>query len=504
MVARNSHADIARLREKVRSDREAMITTLQTLVRFPTVNPVGEGSDTLSDETRAALAFMVEHAGALGLSARNLDNIVGYVELGPPEAAETIGVLVHLDVVPAGEGWTHPPFGGEIADGMIWGRGVEDNKGPAVSVLYAMKALRELNVPLHRKIRLILGTHEEGGSWNDIAYYREREGVPTMGFAPDANYPVICGEKGMMTIELRATDSAPLRRSRYTIVGWHAGTVSNIVPAWAWAALSIEGIGLANALDKLAGAINRFAGRSSAVRLRAYSHADFVQAHPRDSVPACDVVIAAEGIEAHAAMPWDGHNAMLDLAGLLAELELTSNAHGRLARFIAERLGTGWDGAGLAIATDHEKLGPTTVSLGLARSEGNRASITLNIRFTPPLSMATVTEKVKHAGQLYGLEAVAGPVAMEPLFVDEHDPLVTALNAAYSEVTGEPAGYAYIGGTTYAKAFPRTVAFGPLMAGEEVLAHQVNERVSLDSIVRNAEIYALALYYLAVGAEPTT
>ena len=487
------------LRERAHAYRDAVIAGLQRLIAIPSVNPVGASSP--GPEARAALRWMLEHAAALGFRVQNLDDIVGFVEYGPADAPEVVAVLAHLDVVPAGEGWTHPPFVGTIADGMIWGRGVEDDKGPAVSSLYALKALSDLGLPLRRRIRLILGTLEESGDWSDIRHYEAREGRPTMGFTPDAHFPVICGEKGILNVTFRAQEPAasnPTHRPGLHVAAWHAGSAPNIVPAFAWAALSLDARRFEPALVSLQRSARRFAQHHPESQLQVMRAELFRERYPTEELPAeAQVVVAARGQEAHGALPWDGHNALQDLANFLAACKVANNAVGRLAHFAARHLGVGWDGAGLGIAAEHDKLGPTTVNLGMARGDAQQASITLNVRLTPPHTVATLAEKLRRVGEEAGLQVEIDPASMNPLFVDEDDTLVVGLKRAYQLVTGRPAACAYIGGTTYAKAFPRMVAFGPLMPDEPMLAHQVDERVSLDSLVRNTEIYALALYFLA-------
>lgn len=487
------------LRERANAYRDAITAGLQHLVSIPSVNPVGAASP--GPETRAALRWLLEQAGSLGFRTQNLDDMVGFVEHGPADAPEVVAVLAHLDVVPAGEGWTYPPFAGTVADGMIWGRGVEDDKGPAVSALYALKALRDLQLPLRRRIRLILGTLEEGGDWSDIRHYEAREGRPTMGFTPDAHFPVICGEKGILNAVFRAQEPAndPVAgRSHTRITAWHAGSAPNVVPAFAWAALSADTQRLEPALIALQRSARRLAQHHPKSQLQVM-HAELFQEHySQEELPAeALLVITARGQEAHGAMPWDGHNALQDMVNFLATCKVANNAIGRLVTFAARHLGMGWDGAGLGIAARHDKLGPTTVNLGMARGDARQASITLNIRLTPPHTVDSLSEKLRRIGQEAGLQVDIDPFSMNPLFVDEHDPLVVGLQRAYHMVTGQAATCAYIGGTTYAKAFPRMVAFGPLMPGESMLAHQADERVTLDSLVRNTVIYALALYFLA-------
>jgi succinyl-diaminopimelate desuccinylase len=493
MPDRDTNADLNRLRRRVRAYRDEMVQTLQTLLTYPSVNI---DPARLSEATVASLRFALAEAGRLGLKTRNLDDLAGYAELGPADAPETVGVLAHLDVVPAGDGWTHAPFAGVVADGAVWGRGAGDDKGPAVAALYAAVALASLDSPLSRKVRLIFGGNEEKGDWISVQHYKTLEGTPTMGFTPDGSFPVICGEKGFLHVELQVPADTALTDDRCQIVGWHAGAAPNVVPAAAWAALRIPEGKVATALHEISESITAYATAHPDSQVSALNEAEFAAQFPDDPRPVCDLALVARGREAHSAQPWEGHNAMLDLAGVLAGLDLAEEGHCRLARFIAERMGVSWDGAGLGLAVTDEKLGPTTVALTMARTTEDVKSLALNIRLTPPHTVEKATSALEKVLAPAGIELSSSELAMEPLFVDVSDPLVVALKEAYTSVTGEPAECLYMGGTTYAKAFPRTVAFGPALPGEPKMAHQVDERVEIDALVRNAEIYAVALYWL--------
>src|SRR5690606_19096506 len=118
-----------------------------------------------------------------------------HIEVGKGE--EILGILCHLDVVPAGDGWKYPPFSVTIEDGKIYARGALDDKGPTLAAYYALKLLVDMGVDFKKKVRIILGTDEESG-WRGLQYYLTKEKMPDLGFAPDANFPLIFGEKGIM------------------------------------------------------------------------------------------------------------------------------------------------------------------------------------------------------------------------------------------------------------------------------------------------------------------
>ena len=167
------------------------------------------------DETTASkdapfgydLAVTLEHflaeAQGLGFRARNLEGYLGFIDFGP-ESAQTVGILGHLDVVPVGEGWTKKPFGGQIFNDKIYGRGAVDDKAPLVACLYAMSAIKELGMPIKKKIRLIAGCDEET-DFRCINYYKKQGlSIPDYGFSPDAEFPLIFAEKQIIHCTLEA------------------------------------------------------------------------------------------------------------------------------------------------------------------------------------------------------------------------------------------------------------------------------------------------------------
>ena len=207
--------DFAKLDALLENSREDMIRTLRGWIAIPSVSARSDAAGApFGAECRRALDLALADAKAMGFSVRDFDGYAGDITL---EAGEkTLGMLCHLDVVPAGDGWTKQPFGGEIEAGKIYGRGTMDDKGPAVAALYAMKAVRDAGIPLKDSVRLILGCDEETGM-SDMRYYAAHTQTPDYGFSPDAEYPVINIEKGglgvLLTKELPSdAGKVPLKR----------------------------------------------------------------------------------------------------------------------------------------------------------------------------------------------------------------------------------------------------------------------------------------------------
>lgn len=176
-----------------------LINDIIDIVKIPSVEGKPENGFPFGENVGNALNKALEISQKLGFKTKNLDNYIGYAEYGQGE--DYICVIGHIDVVPEGEGWIHDPYGGEIENKKIYGRGVLDNKGPIMSALYGLYAIKKAGLELGTKVRIIFGTNEESG-FKDIPYYLEKEKAPLMGFTPDCKYPVVYGEKGMARFKI--------------------------------------------------------------------------------------------------------------------------------------------------------------------------------------------------------------------------------------------------------------------------------------------------------------
>lgn len=188
------------LNYKVDMYKKELLKSIIEVVNIPSVKGESKEDAPFGQNIKEALIKTLKIAENLGFKTKNLDNYIGYAQYG--EGGDYIGVLGHLDVVPAGEGWTFPPFSGYIEDGRMYGRGVLDNKGPTICALYALYAIKESGLEIRKPVRIIFGTDEESG-FNDIPYYLRKEKPPIMGFTPDCKYPVVYGERGRANIQFQ-------------------------------------------------------------------------------------------------------------------------------------------------------------------------------------------------------------------------------------------------------------------------------------------------------------
>ena len=222
--------------DRIQQEQPEMISTLQELIAIPSVKADPAGADApFGREIARALEYVLAWGERHGFTTKNLSGYAGHLEYGTGE--ELVGVLVHLDVVPAGEGWRFPPFSGTVADGKIYGRGANDDKGPAVAVMYALKALKESGVKLGKKIRIIFGCDEESG-WQCMEHYFKHERKPDYGFTPDAYFPLINSEKGQMALKFEGRATAD--GDGVVLLAFTGGTRRNVVPESAEAVLAFR------------------------------------------------------------------------------------------------------------------------------------------------------------------------------------------------------------------------------------------------------------------------
>ena len=208
------------LTEEIKSD---YLESLKTIVSYPSVLNEGESGTPFGQSIQNVLEKMLEITRSLGFKTYiDPQGYYGYAEIGQGE--ELLAVLCHLDVVPAGDlsDWETPPFEATIKDGWIHGRGVQDDKGPSLAALYAVKALMDAGVTFNKRIRFIYGTDEET-LWRCMARYNELEETATLGFAPDSSFPLTYAEKGLLQIKLHGPGSQAL--------AIEAGEAFNVVPA---------------------------------------------------------------------------------------------------------------------------------------------------------------------------------------------------------------------------------------------------------------------------------
>ena len=428
------------------SDRT--ISSLLSLLSVDSVQGEPQDGAPFGKGTREALDRFLALASSMGLRTQVIDGYCGWAEIGE---GELLGIPFHLDTVPFGEDWTHSPLG-EVSEGAIYGRGTEDDKGPAIAVLYALKSLLDEGKLPRRRIRLIAGLNEESG-WKCIERYLSTEEIPALSFSPDADFPVIYCEKGV----LHACVSLPRPAE---ILSFTGGERVNMVADRA----SIEVTSLSDA------AFSKCLKGGIKVKFTANGF-----------------LLSAEGVSAHGSTPEKGENAILKI---LYAIKSSSESLADLYDYFHQT-----NGEGLGIRIANERSGDLTMNLGRVRTEGDRVLFSIDVRYPAPHTEEEILSRIQATLGDDATITVEGRHL--PLYVDPDSELVSSLLAAYNEVTGENASPISIGGATYARAFPNAVAFGPVFPGEESRIHQKDECITVEGLVKCAEIYRAALTKLA-------
>lgn len=452
----------AKLNAIIESMHDEMIDTLQKWIRVPSVKGEAAPGAPFGKEVRSMLDMALADCEQMGFKTQNFDGYIAHADLGEGSDEDALAILAHLDVVPEGDGWMYPPYGAVIENGRMYGRGTSDDKGPAVAALYAMKAVKDVGIPLRRKVRLILGCDEESG-WEDIAHYNKVATMPRMGFSPDASYPIINIEKGICRLELHGV----LSNEGLQVIAFNNGERPNVIPGRASALVAGDAATVAQA-------------EAAAKKLDIPAEVQLTDK---------GVSITVTGISGHAAYPETARNANGEMLLLLRELGVQGDL-----RLLADKIGLDYKGEGLEISVSDGISGYLTCNLGIIRAGEGGVYATLDIRYPVMTNPDMIIKNV--SASLPGMRVEAMEVK-EPHHVPAGSELVQNLLDAYHEVTGYERKCLYTGGGTYARSLQEGVAFGASFPQDEDLAHQANEYADIEGLYKNIKIFALAIVKLA-------
>lgn len=414
-----------------------IVKDIKTIITIPSVQGEAEGNMPFGKAVFDALDFMLKRAEAMGFKTVNYDNYIGEIDFG--EGEEEIAILCHVDVVPAGDEkkWKYPPFSATEEDGRIYGRGATDDKGPAVVCLHCLKALKDEGFIPKKKIRLILGCNEETG-WKCIEHFNKVSVMPELGFSPDANYPVIYAEKGIMPLKFTFKKSRKLR----SITG---GERVNVV----------------------------------CDRCEAEYDGDIPDMEKFGVVKENGKYVAY-GKSAHGSTPESGDNAILKMLGALESVGAIDTD---IKKYLFD------DYLGMTTLCDHS--GKLTMSPDIISSDDKHIYVSVDIRY--PVT-AFGDELLAKFAKYLPVERLSHQL---PLSADKNGWLVQTLLGVYEEVTGKKAKPIAIGGGTYARALKNGVAFGPEVDGVDFAIHQPNEFASIDNIELQYATYKAAIRRLS-------
>ncbi len=463
--------------KEVLKRKDDLINDLQGLLQIKSVlneeNATGEAP--FGNGIKEALQYVLSLGEQAGFETKNIDNMAGHIEIG--RGKNLIGVLCHIDVVPEGDGWEVDPYGGIVKDGKIYARGAIDDKGPTIAAYYAMKIVKELGLPLKSRVRLVIGTDEEN-DWRCVDHYFKHEEMPLLGFAPDADFPIIYAEKGIADFDLifppKGSDG---EEEDDALLSFEAGRAYNMVPDFAKAILSMN--------TEQTDMIQRFAF--------------FLKDHDYDGCCFVDdgyFVFELHGVSAHGSEPGKGINAGLQLIRFLAKLDLNKQSSAFI-QFAQKYLLENTDGKAFGIDYQDDITGKLTINVGkIAYQVKDGGRFGINLRYPVTFDFEEGKKKI---AEIIREKNGSLQVIYEspPHHVNKNDVMIQTLQKVYEEQTGEKAELLSIGGGTYARALQSGVAFGPLFPGRPDVAHQKNEYIFIDDLLKATALYAQAIYELA-------
>ena len=434
-----------------------MFKDLNTLISIESID------GTNSDECGRALEFVLKRAEDFGLLPERVTDKSGQVDLG--SGGRLCAVLTHLDVVPAGNGWSVDPFALTERDGRLCGRGIADDKGAALVTLYCMRALRELGVEGKNTLRAIFGTSEETGMTDMDGYFANKP-LPDLAFTPDSEYGICYAEKGILHVEISTPTNEATVLSQF-----HAGKAINAVPDLAYVMLDSSGY-----------------DEQLLMRLADAREGSFEFNYTIDGL-----MIISRGRAAHACEPQKGFNAAAAL------IDLISNAYdvheiGAISSFIDYALNTETNGRSLGLKMSDAVSGSLTVNLGCVHIEGDEARACFDIRYPVTVNGDYVMRQFRKVAESSGLNVKLLHHG-RPLYVEKDSELIRLLSDAYRSVTGEEAQLYSTGGGTYARKLGgKGVAFGPNFRDDDIRMHNSDESVDKENFLRHMQICFEAMY----------
>lgn len=463
------------INQLIESFRDDIIKHTQELIKIKSIEGNRAPGKPFGEEVNRALEYMLKLSKEMGFDTLNLDGYAGHAEIG--EGEKTLGILVHLDVVPEGDGWNYPPFGGEVHNGKIFGRGASDDKGPAIAALFAMKAVEESNLPLKKKVRIIFGTNEET-NWNCMKHYFSRIKAPDMAFTPDSDFPVIFAEKGILVLSLTKKLENKCK-GNIEVIDISGGNRPNMVPDSCKAVLKMA--------DDY---VDAFIEKYEEYKLNTNAKLSI-------DINTNNITIYSKGISAHGSNPQSGSNAISQLMSFLTSV---IDGDCDLCSFIKtydRKLGKEVNGESLGCGFEDDVTGKLTLNVGMIQINPNEARVTLDIRYPVKITSEEVCKGIEDSLRGTGIDIVEVD-HMKPLYVPKDHPLVETLMKVYKDETGDTTSQPITtGGGTYARSMKNAVAFGPAFPGQIDVAHQNDEYISIEHLIKITRIYAKAIYELA-------
>lgn len=462
--------------------RQQLIEETCELIRIPSVAVTSsEPGAPFGTECKKALDTYLEIGKKHGLSVKNYDGYVG--ELYCPEwqkKPKRIGLMGHLDVVPADNGWIYPPFEGIVKDGLIIGRGSQDNKGPCLTAMYTVLCLRDLNIPLEYDICSLAGTDEESGM-ADAEYYSANCPTPDLILVTDSGFPVCYGERGIVSGWL---ESPPLCSDQIRSIS--AGNTTNIIPSHAEIELKKS--------DYLTAKLQN-------ITLSKEFHYQILQ----DSI-----VISAEGEGGHVSFADNARGAIALLVRILLDNNLIEDPKDREILTCIGNITESSDGASLNIGFEDEISGRMKFGCGILKLDDNKLRLSFNARCPVTVNCPNILQLIEQYAEQHKF-AVTGSRILPPNYFPKESPVIQTLSQVFKDATQLDWEPQIFGAGTHARKLPNAVAYGPgglvgrcvpsstLLPKGHGEAHQPDEAQSIDALCMDVKIYVMAVIELDGG-----
>ena len=434
--------------EKLENNFSEFLNNLDRVVSIPSYYQEDSTKYPFGENIQKVLEEMIDICRELGFRTYiDSEGYYGYAEIGSGE--KLVGVLGHLDVVPPGDlsKWENEPFKPVIKDGKYYGRGAQDDKGPTLAAIYALKTLLDCGFKLKYRVRFIFGTDEEN-LWRDMPKYVEKEEIPTVGFTPDSKFPLIYSEKGLLQCKLIAKNESGLV--------FKGGDAFTSVPSNIIVPKNEE-------LMKVLLELN-------------YEFKDK------------DEVIEIVGKSVHAQVAETGINAINRYMHALTKLGKETKS----GKFITENL-IGYDFAEpIFELVKDEHSGELKFNVGKIEFTEENEILMIDMRIPVTYDKEKIVETLSRKAKEYGFEYIQHDY-LKSIYVPLDSELITTLMSAYQEITGDMESQPVAsGGATYARAMNNCVAFGCVLPGSPKTEHQPNEYIILDDIKKAMKIYMKA------------
>jgi dipeptidase D len=428
--------------------------------------------------------FLKQEAGRFGLDFADHGCVV---VIGLGQGEEKLGLIAHGDVQPVDPSkWKKSPFELDRTSepGKLLARGAEDDKGPIATALYAMKSLKDVQLPLSKRIELYVYMAEES-DWGPLEQFVKSHPLPQVNITLDAEYPAVTAEKGYGTLAVTLPKAAVGESAEPAIARFGGGFFGSQIPEDAQATI-------AHATPALEAQIRQRGAKQSGMRY-AFEWKER------------DLVVTAKGLSAHSSKPEDGINAISMLADALAVRSWPDAGAGAAVNFLNEMVGTGYVGEKFGnIAYRDAFMGPMTFAPTVIRQvEGEVPGIevAINIRRPQGKTAEQLTNEINAAlAQWQGAHGAPAEVKVDigDPWVQKDAPQLPVLMGVFSYFTGikDPKPVA-VGGGTNSRLFPRAVSFGPSMPRTVYTGHSEHEFITIKQLLLNLEMYTAVMAELA-------